>query len=280
VRFGLVGTGYWAEAVHAPGIAAHPQTELIGVWGRNPAKAATLAARFGAQAFSDLDELIEAVDAVAFSVPPDIQAELAVGAAEAAKALLLEKPLALTVTAADALVQAVHGPTIVFFTGRFDPVTRDWFRSSVDSHRWDGGSVVMLGSIFEPGNPFGQSPWRQERGALWDIGPHALALLLPTLGPVEHVAAVRGYRDEVHLALRHVTGAASSVTLSLTAQAENTEVLFWGEGGIARMPDGGDPATAYAGAIDALLAGDDRFGVGFARDVVSVLAQADEQLSG
>jgi predicted dehydrogenase len=278
VRFGLIGTGYWAAAVHAPGIAAHPQTELVGVWGRDQAKAAALGDRFGAQPFADVDELIASVDAVAFAVPPDIQAELAVRAAETGRRLLLEKPLALTVSAADRLVQAVRAPTVVLFTRRFDPRTAAWFQAEVDGHSWDGGSVLILGSIFEPGNPFGQSRWRQERGALWDIGPHALALLLPTLGPVEQVAAVRGHRDEVHLLLRHATGAASNVTLSLTAQAETTEVLFWGGGGIARMPGDDDLAAAYAGAIDALLAGDSRFDVGFARDVVCVLADADERL--
>lgn len=205
---------------------------------------------------------------------------MAVRAAESGRPLLLEKPLALTVVAAERLVEAVHAPTVVFFTSRFDPGIAAWFGTEVDSHRWDGGSVLMLASIFESGNPFGQSKWRRERGALWDIGPHALALLLPTLGPVEQVAAVRGHRDEVHLALRHATGTASSVTLSLTAQAETTQVLFWGGGGIARMPGDVDVAAAYAGAIDALLADDSRFGVGFARDVVRVLADADERLLG
>ena len=46
------------------------------------------------------------------------------------------------------------------------------------------------------------------------------------------------------------------------------------------MPGHADVAAAYAGAIDALLAGDSRFGVGFARDVVRVLADADERLLG
>ena len=280
MRFGLIGTGYWAAAVHAPGLAAHPQVDLVGVWGRDRAKAATLAARFGAQPFADVDDLIGAVDAVAFAVPPNIQAELAVRAAAAGRALLLEKPLALTVEAADRVVQAVRAPTVVFFTRRFDPATGAWFRTEVDSHGWDGGSVLMLASIFEPGNPFGRSEWRRKRGALWDIGPHALALLLPTLGPVEQVAAIRGSGDEVHLALRHATGAASSVTLSLTAQTETTEVLFWGDAGIARMPRDVDLAAAYTGAIDALLAGDTRFGAGFARDIVRVLADADERLLG
>jgi len=127
LSFGLVGTGYWADVTHAAGIAAHPQAELVGVWGRDPAKAAALAAKHGVRAFDDLDELIAAVDAVAFSVPPDVQAELALPAAEAGRALLLEKPLALSVEAAERLVEAVRAPTVVFFTCtpvRYDPAQR------------------------------------------------------------------------------------------------------------------------------------------------------------
>jgi predicted dehydrogenase len=278
MRFGVIGTGFWAATVHAAGIAEHPRTELVGVWGRDQAKAAALAAQYGAQPFADVEELVGAVDAVAFAVPPDIQAELAVGAAEAGRALLLEKPLALTVEAADRVVRAVRAPTVVFFTSRFDPGVAAWFRTEVESHGWDGGSVVLLASIYEPGNPFGESAWRRERGALWDIGPHALALLLPTLGPVEQVGAVRGRGDEVHVALRHATGAASSVTLSLTAPAQLSEALLWGGEGVRRVPVDVDVAAAYAAAIDALLAGETRFDAGFARDVVSVLAVAEERL--
>ncbi|MFL5914152.1 MAG: Gfo/Idh/MocA family protein [Gaiellaceae bacterium] len=280
MRFGLIGTGYWAAAVHAPGIVSHPRAELVGVWGRDPAKAKRLATQFGVQPFSEVDELIAAVEAIAFSVPPDVQTELAVRAGTAGRSLLLEKPLALTVEAADRVVEAARAPTVIFFTRRFDPAVRDWFSTEIDGHDWDGGSVTMLSSIFESGNPFGESPWRRERGALWDIGPHALALLLPTLGPVEQVAAVRGRGDEVHLGLRHATGADSSVTISLTSPAELTEAVFWRKEGVARMPDGGEVAPAYAGTIDALLAGDTPFDAGFGRDVVRVLAAAEEAGAG
>lgn len=278
MRFGLIGTGFWAEIVHAPGIARHPHAELVGVWGRDPGKASRLAATFGAESFGDVDEMIAAVDAVAFAVPPDLQAELAVRAGEAGRSLLLEKPLALSVEAADRVVAATRAPTVVFFTRRFDPGTRAWFSQQVDPHAWEGGSMFYLASIFEPGNPFGQSEWRRERGALWDLGPHALALLIPTLGSVEQVQAVRGRGDEVHLALRHATGAASSVTLSLTSPAELTELIFWGSHGVARVPDEDDLDAAYAAAIDALIAGETRFDAAFGRDVVRVLAAANQQL--
>jgi predicted dehydrogenase len=282
LRFGLIGTGYWADVAHAAGIGAHPDAELAGVWGRDPAKAHALADRHGARAFADLDELFEAVDAVAFSVPPDVQAELAPRAAAAGKALLLEKPLALTVEAAERIVEAVRAPTVVFFTFRLDPPLAAWYRDEVDGRPWDGGSVLYLASIFEPGNPFGESPWRRERGGLWDVGPHAVAALLPALGAVEEVEAVRGPRDEVHIALRHASGAASSVSVSLTAPAGVNEVVLWGAEGIARRPGDGtaDVSAAYAAAIDALLTGDSSLDVHFGLEVVRVLAAAEARLGG
>jgi predicted dehydrogenase len=265
--------------VHAAGIAAHPEAELTGVWGRDPGKAEALAAKHGARAYADVDELFAAVDAVALSVPPDVQAELAVHAVQAGRALLLEKPLALTVEAAERIVEAARAPTVVFFTFRLDPGAAAWYSAEVEGRTWNGGSVLFLASIFEPGNPFGASPWRRERGALWDIGPHALSALLPTLGPVEQLEAVRGRRDEVHLALRHASGAASSVSLSLTAPAGLHETTFWGETGLVRFVPEVDAVAAYGAAIDALIAGSTPFDARFGLEVVRVLAQAESTLA-
>ncbi|NEB08709.1 gfo/Idh/MocA family oxidoreductase, partial [Streptomyces coelicoflavus] len=67
-------------------------------------------------------------------------------------------------------------------------------------------------------SPFADSPWRREKGALWDVGPHALSVLLPVLGDARRVAAAApGPGDTVHLVLDHAGGASSTLTLSLTA---------------------------------------------------------------
>ena len=44
------------------------------------------------------------------------------------------------------------------------------------------------------------------------------------------------------------------------------------------MPDVLDFAASYAAAIDALLAGDTRFDAAFGRDVVRILANAEDRL--
>ena len=124
LRMGVVGTGFWAESVHAAGAAAHPGVDLVGVWGRDPSKAAAVAEPHGARAYDDVDALLADVDLVTFAVPPQVQADLALRAAEAGKHLLLEKPVTTDLAAADRLVAAVEHSgvsTVVFFTYRFVP---------------------------------------------------------------------------------------------------------------------------------------------------------------
>ena len=107
LRFGLVGTGYWARIAHAPALASAEGIELAAVWGRDRQAAAALAKAHGATPYEDIDALLAAVDGVAFAVPPDVQAPIAVTAARAGKHLLLEKPLAISEAEADELVEAV-----------------------------------------------------------------------------------------------------------------------------------------------------------------------------
>src|SRR5271170_1556177 len=129
MRFGLAGTGYWARTTHAPALAAADDVEFTAVWGRNPRAAADLAASYQAAAYDDIGEFLAAVDAVSFAIPPDVQAPMATRAARAGKHLLLEKPIALSEDAADALVDAVEQAavaSVVFFTQRFQPDVRAW----------------------------------------------------------------------------------------------------------------------------------------------------------
>ena len=122
MRFGVLGTGFWAKEVHAAALAAHPTAELFGVWGRDVSNAKAVGAEFDVPGFGDVDELLSQVDAVAIALPPHVQAPLAERAAAAGKHLLLEKPIALDVAGADRVVAAVQDAgvaSVVFFTFRF-----------------------------------------------------------------------------------------------------------------------------------------------------------------
>ena len=260
MRIGLLGTGPWARMAHAPALSAHPELDFAGVWGRRPDAAKDLADEHGTRAYDDVDALLADVDAVAVALPPDVQADLAARAARAGRHLLLDKPLATTVEQGRAVVDAVREAgvaSVVFFTSRFLAEIEAWIGEQAGVEGWFTGRAEWLGSVFTSESPFADSPWRREKGALWDVGPHALSVLLPVLGEVSAVAAAaHGPGDTVHLVLRHTGGASSTLTLSLTAPpgAAGAGVELRGAGGVVRAPESSEGVgPAMIRAADALL---------------------------
>jgi predicted dehydrogenase len=288
LRFGLVGTGYWAHETHAPGIAAAAGATLAAVWGRDREAASALAARHGAVAHDDFDAFLADVDAVSFSVPPDVQPALAMRAAAAGKHLLLEKPMALDAATAEALVAAVDASgvaALVFFTHLFSPPAVAWF-AECDADPWLGGEAYWLGSALADENPF-NTPWRRLSGGLWDVGPHAVVDLWRTLGPVVRVTAVKGAPDVTHLVLHHASGRSSTSTLTLSAPdpADGFTMLLWGPHGRTLMPiDDVDSMVALTVAaetlVDMVRTGDrDHLAsVRMGADVARILADAQRQV--
>lgn len=257
MRVGLVGAGPWAERVHGPGLAGSARTELAGVWARRPEAAGRLAQTLGVDTYPDVDALLADVDAVAFAVPPGTQAELAVRAAEAGRHLVLDKPVAADVPGAERLAAAVDAAGVhsaVFFTCRYTDRGRA-FLAAAREGSWDGGraawvSRALIDSIFA------DSAWRHDRGALWDVGPHAVELVDAALGPVTSVlAASRGPHDLVQLTLAHEGGRTSQLTLSLhvpTDRSYDDVDLFGPSGSLAFSFTGLTEDEPYATLLDEL----------------------------
>ncbi len=293
MKFGLVGTGYWARVTHATALAVEPAVDFTAVWGRSADKAAALGEEFDVRPYAaraEYPDFLDHVDAVAFSVPPDVQAELATAAARAGKHLLLEKPVATSAAAAERLVGEVDRvgvSSVVFFTARFNPAVRDWL-AEVQDRGFLGGWARWFGSAFADGSPYASSPWRREKGALWDVGPHALSLLTAALGPVTAVTADGGAGDLVHLVLHHSSSATSTASLTLGAPepAAHTELSLWGTAGLSPLPKTDDnPVAAYRVALRELVADADAgrrshpCDVRFGAAVVNVLAEAEQQIA-
>jgi len=218
LRVGLVGAGPWATSVHAPTIAAHQQTELVGVWARRPDAAVALAAAHSAQPYDSVSALIGAVDAVAFAVPPAVQVPFAIEAAEAGRHLILEKPIASTVDDAQRLADAVTTAgvaSIVMLVMRFAPEVQEWLRLVRPVGGWQAGSARWLSGALL-GGPYSASPWRHEEGALADVGPHVVDLIDAALGEVTEVLAAHYAEPDMwHLILGHSGGATSTVSMSM-----------------------------------------------------------------
>jgi predicted dehydrogenase len=211
-------------------LAAGPETELAGVWSRTPGHAADLAAAHGVPAFPTYRDLLDAVDAVALAVVPAAQPDLAETAADAGKALLLEKPLALDVGGAERVARAVatNGVgSVMLLTYRFADTVRD-FLADARAGTWHGARACFLSGAFLGGAFAGG--WRLELGAVLDVGPHILDLVEAALGPVVEVTAQGDPRDWVAIQMLHASGARSDVTLSCASAIEpsRTEVELYG----------------------------------------------------
>jgi predicted dehydrogenase len=237
VSVGLVGAGPWARDMHAPTWAAGPETRLVAVWARRLPAARSLAQAYGAEAVEAYDDLLDRCEAVAFAVAPDVQAELAVRAARAGRALVLEKPVALDLPAARAVAEAVAEAAVVtqlVLTKRYHPATRA-FLAAAAGFDAVGARVCYLHGAFLGGEL--ASGWRLTAGALPDLGPHALDLLDAALGPIVETRAAGDPRRWVELTCRHAGGAVSQASLSgaVGLDGARAEMELYGPAGELRF---------------------------------------------
>jgi predicted dehydrogenase len=106
--FGLVGVGMGAVP-HAENIRELSEGELVAVYGRNEQKAQAFAERFGVKRwYSDYRRLLDDkyVDIVSILTPNSFHREFAVPAAEAGKHVITEKPIDVSLEAANAIIDA------------------------------------------------------------------------------------------------------------------------------------------------------------------------------
>lgn len=237
IRVGLVGAGPWASLVHAPTLAAGPDTTLEAVWARRPEAAQKLADRHGAAVAASTDELFARCQAVAFAVPPAVQAALALDAARAGCALLLEKPIAGDLAAAEALAGVVGDAgvaSMVVLSWRYAADVRSFLEAAAGFEAYGGvGRFLSAGLL---AGPF-KTPWRLERGPLLDLGPHVIDLLDAGLGTVMGVRASGNLSDWVTVQLEHESGVASSAVLSGTTAVEphRAGVELYGPAGVLEV---------------------------------------------
>jgi predicted dehydrogenase len=246
--------------IHAPGIANHPGTALTGVWARRPEAAAELAGRYGAEPFEDYASMLSTVDAVAFCVPPGVQGPMAIEAARAGKHLVLEKPIAETVEVASALASAVAEAgvaSLVVLTRRYAPETKEMLAQLHRTGGWTGADSRWISGALLDG-PFSNSPWRHDKGALDDVGPHALDLLDAALGEITDVIAANVSSTGLwQLILQHAGGATSTVSLclSLPLQPPFADFTVFGVNGARTLTNRDTPALeCFTNLLDDFVA--------------------------
>jgi predicted dehydrogenase len=109
MRIGVVGCGL-AAGYHIPYILRQKNVDGVSVTDLNVRKAERIAKRYGIDAYPNFQTLLnsQCPDVVHILTPPGTHAELSIRAMEAGCHVLVEKPMALTVEEADAMIAAAR----------------------------------------------------------------------------------------------------------------------------------------------------------------------------
>jgi scyllo-inositol 2-dehydrogenase (NADP+) len=234
LRVGLLGYGLAGSTFHAPLIATTPGLRLAAVV-TSQEQRADQARRdhAGVEALSSADQLWERadeLDLVVIATPNRTHVPLAHAALEAGLPVVVDKPLAASVTAAREVVA--------------DAARRDLMLTVFQNRRWDGdyltlrrllaedalGDVLRFESRFERWRPTPKTGWREHGdpqeagGLLYDLGSHLIDQALHLFGPASSVYAEVIRRregvevdDDTFVALTHDSGVRSHLWMSAVA---------------------------------------------------------------
>ncbi|WP_124728463.1 Gfo/Idh/MocA family protein [Staphylospora marina] len=193
IRYGIVGCGHIAKK-HVAAIEAADGAKLVAVCDTNEARLAEFATG-EVKGFTDLAEMLKTdIDVVCICTPSGLHARLAVQAAEAGKHVIVEKPMALTLEDADAIIDACERNGVklaVVHPNRFRPAAVE-LKRMIDSGAF--GKIGHVNATVRWNRNqayFDQAPWRGTRamdgGVLMNQAIHNMDLLLWMAGEVEEV---------------------------------------------------------------------------------------------
>lgn len=240
LNFGLVGCGRIAVR-HAELLAGGhiSGARLAAVCDIDPARAAKFSEEYGVPGFTDFHEMARRVELDAFSVltPSGMHAEHSIALADYGKHLVVEKPMALTLEDADAMIRACDRNAVTLFIikqNRFNvPVVK--LRQALDRGRF--GKLVM-GTVrvrwCRPQSYYDQDAWRGtwalDGGVLANQASHHVDLLEWMMGPVESVFAMAATalarieaEDTAVVVLRFRNGALGVIEATTAARPTDLE---------------------------------------------------------
>ena len=197
VRIAVVGCGRISRN-HFEAIAHIDDLQLVSVADSDASRAQAVGAEQGVPAFASLDEMLAAVpsDLVAICTPSGLHPQHGIVAARAGRHVLTEKPMAISLAAADDLVQACDAAGVHLFVvkqNRLNPAIQ-LLRRAVDKGRF--GRIYSANTTVRwtrPQEYYDAEPWRGtwefDGGAFMNQASHYVDLMQWLVGPVESVMA-------------------------------------------------------------------------------------------
>jgi predicted dehydrogenase len=127
VRVGVIGAGVMGTR-HARIYSELPDCRLTGIFDPDLDGAARVVDQFGGDVYHNLDDLLEAVDAVSIVSPTTTHAAVAHRVMDAGRHLLVEKPMTATLSEARYLTERARLSDLILLVGhveRFNPVVAE-----------------------------------------------------------------------------------------------------------------------------------------------------------
>jgi len=271
LRGGVIGAGVFGGH-HARKYAAAPGAELVGVFDPDAARGSALAESLNVRAFTDLSAFLAEVDVVTVASPASRHVEGALAALKAGKSIYVEKPLAISLTDADAIIAEAarqklvvacgHQERVVFQTiGLFDipeqPLMLEAVRQNVPSDRSLDVSVILdvmihdldLALALSSGSPLTvEAEGKQDYSGTWD-SVHAEVSF--DTGFVAHIHSSRMATERKRtMKLIYPSG---EVEIDFVSRAFRNTTPFPLYAGIADMPEVADTlATSVNAFLDAV----------------------------
>ena len=185
IKWGVIGCGGIADRRTLPGMMLSEKAELVAVMDANGDAAEACKEKYGAKyAFTKYEDVLSVpeIEAVYIASPVFFHKEQAIAAAKAKKHILLEKPVALTVSDAEEIKKACeeNGVKIsIGFLMRFHG-----YHQKIKEIIAEGkiGEIVSMRGQFTCWYPDIEGAWRQKKatsggGALVDMGIHVIDLI-------------------------------------------------------------------------------------------------------
>jgi predicted dehydrogenase len=110
ISVGVAGLGRAGWSMHAMAIEKHPAFRLAAVTDTDPERRQEAVARFGCTAYDTYEAMLDDrnVELAVVATPSHLHAPMSVAALHAGKHVLVDKPMALSVTEADAMLAAAR----------------------------------------------------------------------------------------------------------------------------------------------------------------------------
>ena len=189
IRVGVVGVGYWGSRHMRVLRSTNGVAAVVGIDQRYTGRTNARGPDLDGVEYADLTEALDAVDAVVIAAPPSSHATLGLKALAAGKHVLIEKPLATTVTDAQALVEAAETADVVLMPGHTFEHNSAVHKLRELVHSSELGQLYYLNCA-----RLNLGLYQSDVNVIWDLAPHDVSIANFVLGSPPTVVTAWGSR--------------------------------------------------------------------------------------